>query len=180
MDDATELFTRAAQECGLTLDVTWLANPGTSGDAWKDEAFRFEFVLRLRGKVILAGPYWAGVGHATYRGAPVSLAEQRRRDVSEAVTRAVRTGKSQGHPDRVAWSHGIAPRLPTLADVLGSLAMDDPNDATFSEWCADYGYDTDSKKADAMFREIQDNTAKLRRAVGADAWRRLCELAREL
>jgi hypothetical protein len=41
---------------------------------------------------------------------------------------------------------------PKLADVLYSLLLDgEAADETFEDWCANYGYDSDSRKAEATF-----------------------------
>lgn len=40
---------------------------------------------------------------------------------------------------------------PTAEDVLDSLRLDIAGDESFAEWCANLGYDTDSRKALALF-----------------------------
>lgn len=56
------------------------------------------------------------------------------------------------------------PKAPHAADVLYSLLMDGSAlDQSFDEWCADFGYDTDSRKAERIFDACRDNARKLRR-----------------
>lgn len=177
MTPAQQAFTDAATAAGFAVNVTWLPNPGGDADAWKNTAFRFEATITHGRKPVLTTPYYAGTGHATYKGKPLAHAESRRADVVGAVAECVRLGKPAAYPDS---RQKIQPPTPGLADVLGSLCMDDPGDSPYAEWCDDYGYDTDSRKALATYQAIQDNTTRLRRAAGSAVWASLCELAREL
>lgn len=70
----------------------------------------------------------------------------------------------------VVFSMGLGLRgEPTAADVLSSLAMDASSaDQDFESWCGDYGYDTDSRKAERTYKAVQAATTKLRRFIGSD------------
>ncbi len=58
---------------------------------------------------------------------------------------------------------------PSAVDVLESLCMDASGaDQSFDEWCSDYGYDTDSRKAERTYRSVQEQTRRLRRLLGDD------------
>ena len=55
---------------------------------------------------------------------------------------------------------------PTAEDLLDCLASDASgydNCRGFEDWCSDYGYDTDSRKAEKTFNTIGAQTAKLRK-----------------
>ena len=57
------------------------------------------------------------------------------------------------------------PKEPTLEDVLYSLVIDsEACEMSFNEWCANFGYDVDSRKALATYTECQENTDKLAKA----------------
>lgn len=61
---------------------------------------------------------------------------------------------------------------PTLAEVLGCLASDAAgfaNAQSFEDWCSEYGYDTDSRKAERTFKIVKREAAKLRKLLGSDA-----------
>lgn len=64
---------------------------------------------------------------------------------------------------------------PTLADVLDCLASDASgyDGQTFENWASDYGYDTDSRKAEKTFRAIKRQSEQLRRTIGQDAYEEL-------
>ena len=64
------------------------------------------------------------------------------------------------------------PRKPTLQDILSCLIMDaDGADAlTFEEWCSDFGYDTDSRKAERIFNESRRSSVLLQRILPREHW----------
>lgn len=51
---------------------------------------------------------------------------------------------------------------PTAYDVLARISSDWQCPTTFKEWCAEYGYDEDSRKAEATYRRCRDFAYKLR------------------
>lgn len=58
---------------------------------------------------------------------------------------------------------------PTVADVLECLALDASgyeNARSFEEWCAEYNYDTDSRSAERTYRQVEQQTDKLRKFLG--------------
>ena len=65
------------------------------------------------------------------------------------------------------FSQGPALRgMPTIVDVLTCLALDASgyDDArSFEEWCSEYGYDADSRKAERTFKLIGQQVDALRR-----------------
>lgn len=66
---------------------------------------------------------------------------------------------------------------PSLEEVLYSLVMEAPaRDTTFEEFCDEYGYSDDSRKAEAMYNACVDIGRKLVRLIGADALARLTDL----
>ena len=66
---------------------------------------------------------------------------------------------------RVEWEkRNLKPVAPTAACVLYGLIMDgNACDYLFDDWCADYGYDTDSRKALDTYLECQAIGTKLSR-----------------
>jgi hypothetical protein len=59
---------------------------------------------------------------------------------------------------------------PTAYDVLYCLIADASGiDSGFEDWAREFGYDTDSRKAEGIYKTIQDNTKKLRKFL-ADRW----------
>lgn len=66
---------------------------------------------------------------------------------------------------------------PELADVLDCLASDaagyENSGASFEEWAGEYGYDTDSRRAEATFRAIAGQSEQLAAFLGQDAYKAL-------
>ncbi len=50
----------------------------------------------------------------------------------------------------------------TAADVVSSLFLDSQaTGVSFEDWCSDFGYDTDSRRAEATFKACQRSADKL-------------------
>ena len=62
------------------------------------------------------------------------------------------TGHHAKPAKRTSWDNAPRPVAPTAASVLYSLLQDASGaDENFHDWCANYGYDTDSRKALATY-----------------------------
>jgi hypothetical protein len=60
-------------------------------------------------------------------------------------------------------------REPTAEDLLECLLMDASGaDQPFEDWAGDYGYDTDSRKAERTHNACVAQTEKLKRLLGED------------
>jgi hypothetical protein len=62
-------------------------------------------------------------------------------------------------------------REPDAADVLDCLLSDASgydNADGFADWCAEYGYEEDSRKAEGTYKAIARQSAALRRFLGDD------------
>lgn len=63
-----------------------------------------------------------------------------------------------------AWQKTAAPVAPHPADLLYSLINDkSAAEQTFANWCSDFGYDQDSRKALQTYEACQENTDKFHR-----------------
>ncbi len=60
-------------------------------------------------------------------------------------------------------------RKPTAHAVLECLLSDASGaDEEFEYWCDNYGYDSDSRKAEKIYKAVQIQTANLRKLLGDD------------
>lgn len=58
---------------------------------------------------------------------------------------------------------------PTAADVISCVASNaQALDLTFPEWCREFGYDSDSRKAERIYKRCRQTGAKMRKLLGAD------------
>jgi len=63
---------------------------------------------------------------------------------------------------------------PTVEDVLNCLISDaSSTDYSFEEWCREFGYDTDSRKAEQIYKICQTQSVKLQRLLGASLYAEL-------
>jgi hypothetical protein len=67
------------------------------------------------------------------------------------------------------WMKQAKTQKPHAADVLHSLILDSSAvGQSFESWCADYGYDSDSRKAFGIYEACQQNADKLARVLNAN------------
>lgn len=62
-------------------------------------------------------------------------------------------------------------REPTAEDVLDCMSSDASgyeNARSFEEWAGEYGYDTDSRKAERVWNAVERQSKGLRRLLGSD------------
>lgn len=125
---------------------------GSAHRVWKKGA---------RNSVLLGGSYYI---------------ESERRDVQDGqrVQQKYLAGKTIHLVDMV--KKLSEPMPPTLDMVLDSLAMDADgwtNTRDFASWCADFGMDTDSRKAEAAYKACAETAKGLRFLLGEDAYNEL-------
>ena len=93
----------------------------------------------------------------------------------------------QGRTMRTPWKQGLEiTDDPDATSVLESLFLDASgydNAADFEDWAGQYGYDEDSRKAEALYHEVGKQAGKLARLFGysdSDHPRWMSEAAEEL
>jgi hypothetical protein len=58
---------------------------------------------------------------------------------------------------------------PSAADVIGSLCLDtSAGEQSFADFCSDFGYDVDSRKAEKIWKACATLAPKVRRLLGDD------------
>ena len=86
-------------------------------------------------------------------------------------------GRGYHEPMTVYFSQGIAHKKPpTLAEVLDCLASDASgvdNAQSFGAWASEYGYDTDSRKAEKTYNICVQQAQELKALLGQDAYDQL-------
>lgn len=144
-----------------------------------------------KGVAVLTADYSAGSGHAPAAkasAARLNLNRAKRQD-KQARAELVAFECETGHPAYYGpMGYGninripkAAPIMPDPVDVLASLFSDaDVLDAGgFENWAADLGYDTDSRRAAAIYKVCLENSLRLRAVMG-EALGEASELARQL
>ena len=69
---------------------------------------------------------------------------------------------------------------PTIEDVLDCLALDASGADSFEDWCAEYGYDTDSRKAEHIYNTVRKQTEELASFLGPELYEALLTTERGL
>lgn len=86
-------------------------------------------------------------------------------------------GRGYHEPMTVYFSQGSAhKKSPTLAEVLDCLASDASgvdNARSFEDWASEYGYDTDSRKAERTYHICEKQAQDLKALLGQDAYNQL-------
>jgi len=125
----------------------------------------------------LEADYGAGIAHR-----PSHKQGDRSQDHADAIKteteHGYRASKSNPRAPLVGTSYRI---VPDFANVMYSLALDGEavNFPSFKEWASDFGYDPDSRSAEATYKACLDTGLKLRAALGDDGLRKLREAARD-
>lgn len=114
---------------------------------------RWRISVRRNGREFHATDYSAGCAHAPEYAK------------SKAVTAAVVAECETG----TVYGRGLRVPPPDVADVVHCLLMDaSGTDERFEDWAANYGYDPDSRKAEAAFNSCRETAAALRRTFTAE------------
>lgn len=69
--------------------------------------------------------------------------------------------------------NGNEPKLDDVLDCLASDAAGYENASNFEDWTSEYGYDTDSRKAEHTFNTIRRQAERLQQFLGDDAYQNL-------
>ena len=181
MSNQNELIDAKLIELGLTLSATFVPASTFKDDEWKRGAVNFTVKIKRGDWCAYHGPYAYGVGHL-----PGYVAKYADKLMCESIMTAMRdrgvwpidglTIFNNGqHP--LNWRAAPVP-APLLRDVMYSLLADYPviDYGSFESWASDYGYDTDSRKAEQTYRACLDNALQLRAALGDSVIAELQEL----
>lgn len=144
----------------------------TAAEIWKARNLNWRVTVyhthpMLTGRDVLTTDYSAGRAHC-----PAYSQREESRPSVDYVARIVsetESGKRHG------FTSGAI--MPDACDVLYSLASDSfvLDAGGFESWASDVGFDTDSRKAESMYRACLDIALKLRAALGESGLTRLRE-----
>lgn len=142
-----------------------------------ERSLNWRVTIKRDGRDVLTTDYSAGVGHCpSYKqGARWTL------DYASTIEFETEKGHAARHMATLSAAMAGKAILPDAANVLASLAMDAGaiDAATYEEWAADYGYDPDSRKGEAIYRACLETALKLRSALGEAGLQTLRDAAAE-
>ena len=164
---------------GLTVESVFVPFSQSRNKAEKNPSLNWRVTVKHNGRAILETDYSAGSGHCPAYNASVREMGGRNSLMRDGAIRwecergfAARAFDNAGSPSgyvvREMNPKNRHPLQPDSLDVLASLAMDsDVIDAGgFESWASNLGYDTDSRKAEAIYQACLDIALKLRAALG--------------
>ena len=172
----TEIAVAALDAAGVTVEYTFIPfdqsrnckDPAASW--WKEPnwpSLNWRVVVKVHGKPVLITDYSAGIGHIPgYRptyGKGMTVYD------ASVLAETIKTGYVPLHRKPHVAKPGRVP-APSREDAMYSLLSDGTPDfdaLTFADWCADYGYDTDSREAEKTYNQCREHGAALRGAIGA-------------
>lgn len=168
-----EAILRVAKELGLSMESHFVpfSQSRNKGDKtpslnWQITLFKGDGTV-AGGRAILTTDYMAGSAHCpSYKQKHLSGTYLR--------DKAVAWECEHGQPARVfAENHigklpGAKPIKPDFPDVLYALVSDASvlDSGSFEDWASEYGYDTDSRKAEGTYRACLEIALKLRNGIG--------------
>ena len=160
-----ELIEAWAAEHGVTMQAVFVPFSQSRNKGEKSPSLNWMVTIQKSGLDILTTDYGMGCGHCpSYKQRPNTFEHA-------AMMRECEGGKIRNG----------TPILPSIPDVLHSLSMDaDVIDAgDFEGWAIEFGYDTDSRKAEALYRTCLGIALKLRAALGDAALTELREACQD-
>lgn len=149
---------------GLTVSSRFIPLSQSRNKHEKHPTLNWEVTVSKNDRAILSTLYSAGSAHC-----PAYLAKGLGHTNSIMRDAAIRYECEQGFASlHVFGLKRGKPLMPDALDVLYSLAMDASvlDAGGFENWASDFGYDTDSRKAESVYRACLDIALKLRAALG--------------
>ena len=172
-----ETIEATARELGLSMSAAFVPFSQSRNRGEKMPSLNWLVTIKRGERDVITTDYMAGSGNCpAYNRQPP---QGYRGSASAWKNIATAWECENGFAARVvlgSFSKSV-PLLPKLADVLHCLASDcDVLDAGgFEQWAADLGYDSDSRKAEGIYRACLDIALKLRAALGEDGLTKLRE-----
>lgn len=168
---AKEEILAFAEKHKLTMETEFVPFSKSRNKAEKSPSLNWIVTIRKDGHEIWKGDYSAGCGHtAAYKASAKDLGGRNCIMRNEAIREECETGRAWPGPYQFKKGHKVEPEF---ASVLASLCLDGGaiEEGTFDDWAASYGYDTDSRKAESIWRYCVETGLKLRAALGDPGWR---------
>ncbi len=131
--------------------------------------------------------YSMGIGHVKWIYNNIIRWKFKNGYLIENIIGAMRNGKTikkEYYPELAAIAVELAKMQkvkPLIGDVLGCLCRETLDcDCCFEEWAQNYGYDTDSRRAERNYYLCRDNANKIRSFLKQSEINEIAELANEL
>ena len=167
MSEPRERIESVAKELGLTMQAKFVPWSQSRNKDEKQPSLNWVVTILREGRIVLATDYGPGCGHCPSYKQNDNTTQNDIRVKSEC--------------DTGMWCGGNKKIKPNFCDVLAGLMNDADvlNNSTFEEWAVDFSYDTDSRKAEAIYRACLEIALKLRNSLGEDGLSKLREACQD-
>ncbi len=176
---AAERIDAAAAELGLTMSAEFVPFSQSRNKDEPHKSLNWRVTLQRDGREVLTTDYSQGTGFTP--------ASRRNWDGNKFVKERAKsleceTGRIAGlqfSREPYATSRKVPP--PELRDVLHSLSLDASvlDSSGFEDWASEFGYDTDSRTAERIYRACVELALKLRSAIGEAGLEKLREAGQD-
>ncbi len=149
--------TETIAKLGLTVTSEFIPFSQSRNAKEKHKSLNWKVTLNKDSRAILTTDYSAGSGHApSYKQSDNTV------NRAKQVEYECETGRNANYGAR---DKNITPNA---TDVIASLVMDSSvlDESSFEDWASSLGYETDSRKAEAIYRACLDIALKLRNGIG--------------
>lgn len=148
----------------------------------KDRSLNWVITITKAGRHVITTDYMAGIGHCpSYKQNPPKTYQEHRNYV-ERIEAETEQGYATKKP--LGWQPAVVvdrkkPIVPSTANVIYCFTADASvlDAGGFEDWARDYGYDTDSRKAEKLYRDCLEIALKLRAGLGDELITQLREVA---
>lgn len=158
-------------ELKLSTSSTFVPQSQSRNAKDKQPSLNWRVVVKRDGRTLIETDYMQGIAHVPgYRDQRNAFDRRAYTDASEKGTYPRGAGN---------WTRAAIPQ-PSAVDIMYSLVSDAQcGDNTFADFCVEFGYDSDSRKAEATWRACVDTFLVLRRHLGDHNYARLSDAYRE-
>lgn len=157
-------------EMGLSMKCKFVPFSQSRNKSEKYPSLNWKVTILKNEKEVLTTDYMAGCGHCpSYKQNDNSIYHWKliKEECEKGIAHRYLGGGDTMVPTKIKI-------LPELRDVIYSLVMDaDAFEYDFEEWCANLGYDIDSRKAEKIYNECVEIAHKLLRSVGTSGLEKL-------
>jgi hypothetical protein len=161
----------AIDAAGITITADFVPFSQSRNKADKMPSLNWIVHVLHKGREILATDYGQGYGHCPAYKNPSKFHDGKHDKYT--TDQRIANECEKGRVTKEFGSIGIVSGqqkipAPDVCDVLYSLCLDSDvlDSSGFEDWAANFGYDTDSRKSEAIYRACLDIALKLRAALG--------------
>lgn len=168
----------AIEAAGLTITSVFVPFSRSRNAKDKQSCLNWKVTVLCKGKPFMEMDYQAGSGHCpAYKKLSPMRKMQFLVNDSELIRWECEHGREGTHNSWGIGNRGNNPILPDVCDVVASLLLDGSaiDRSSFEDWACDFGYDTDSRKAESCYRACLDIGLRLRAVLGDDTLTKLRE-----